>query len=69
MTLMKDPVLLPDSQQTIDRATIQRHLLSSNTDPFTRSELTLKMIRPNTELKSEIEAWQEASRKRKASSE
>lgn len=68
MTLMKDPVLLPDSQQTIDRATIQRHLLSSNTDPFTRSELTLKMIQPNTELKTKIEAWQEASRKRKAAS-
>ena len=69
MTLMKDPVLLPDSQQTIDRATIQRHLLSSNTDPFTRSELTLEMISPATKLKSEIEAWQECRRKRKASSE
>lgn len=65
MTIMKDPVVLPDSQQTIDRSTIQRHLLSSNTDPFTRAELTLTMVKPNTTLKFEIENWQ-AGRKRKA---
>lgn len=30
----QDPVVLPDSRVTIDRPTIERHLLSSQTDPF-----------------------------------
>lgn len=33
----QDPVLLPDSRITVDRATIERHLLSSATDPFRRA--------------------------------
>lgn len=34
-TLMTDPVILP-SGHTMDRKHIMRHLLSSQTDPFTR---------------------------------
>ena len=32
---MKDPVRLPHSGNYIDRTTIERHLLSDETDPFT----------------------------------
>ncbi|XP_010904932.1 probable ubiquitin conjugation factor E4 [Elaeis guineensis] len=56
-TLMKDPVILPSSRVTIDRAVIQRHLLSDNTDPFSRSHLTQDMLIPNTELKLRIEEF------------
>jgi len=44
---MKDPVLLP-SGISVDRTTIQRHLLSDNSDPFTRAPLTEDMLIPNT---------------------
>ncbi|KAG0460235.1 hypothetical protein HPP92_023363 [Vanilla planifolia] len=54
-TLMKDPVILPSSKISIDRAVIQRHLLSDNTDPFNRSHLTQDMLIPNVELKARIE--------------
>ncbi|KAH7424550.1 hypothetical protein KP509_11G013400 [Ceratopteris richardii] len=56
-TLMRDPVILPSSKATMDRSTIQRHLLSDQTDPFNRSLLTPEMLIPNTELKAQIEAF------------
>jgi len=56
-TIMKDPVTLPTSGQVLDRATIQRHLLSEHRDPFSRALLTVDMLEPNTELKEKIEAW------------
>ncbi len=34
--LMEEPVTLPKSGVTLDRASIMRHLLSSQTDPFSR---------------------------------
>ncbi|GBG72537.1 hypothetical protein CBR_g12108 [Chara braunii] len=63
-TLMNDPVVLPSSKTTIDRAVIQRHLLSDQTDPFNRSLLTPDMLIPNTELKAKIEAFREAQRRK-----
>lgn len=56
-TLMRDPVILPTSGQTLDRATITRHLLSDPKDPFSREELTVDMLQPNEELKKRIEQW------------
>lgn len=56
-TLMKDPVILPSSKAIVDRSTIQRHLLSDQTDPFNRSLLTPDMLIPNTELKAQIEEY------------
>eukprot|EP01113_Clastostelium_recurvatum_P014474 TRINITY_DN1788_c0_g1_i3.p1 TRINITY_DN1788_c0_g1~~TRINITY_DN1788_c0_g1_i3.p1 ORF type:complete len:1204 (-),score=380.22 TRINITY_DN1788_c0_g1_i3:63-3674(-) len=53
-TLMEDPVILPSSGQTVDRAIITRHLLSDPTDPFNRSPLTVEMLKPNEELKKKI---------------
>ncbi|XP_058865555.1 ubiquitin conjugation factor E4 A-like isoform X1 [Acipenser ruthenus] len=63
-TLMLDPVLLPSSRVTVDRSTIARHLLSDQTDPFSRSPLTMDQIRSNTELKERIQQWL-AERKQK----
>ncbi|KAI7841821.1 hypothetical protein COHA_004350 [Chlorella ohadii] len=57
MTLMQDPVTLPDSRVTIDRPTIERHLLSSQTDPFSRAPLTKDQLVPDAELRARIEAW------------
>ncbi|KAJ1974146.1 Ubiquitin conjugation factor E4 [Dimargaris xerosporica] len=56
-TLMEDPVILPTSNVTVDRSTIKSHLLSDATDPFNRKPLTIDMIRPNEELKAQIEAF------------
>lgn len=41
MTLMEDPVELPNSKTIIDRITIKRHLLNDPHDPFNRSPLTI----------------------------
>lgn len=56
-TLMRDPVILPTSGNTLDRATITRHLLSDPKDPFNREELTIDMLKPNDELKERINQW------------
>jgi len=44
--IMKDPVLMPTSNNVIDRLTIKKHLLSDSTDPFNREKLTLEMLVP-----------------------
>merc|ERR1719240_1188429 len=54
--LMADPVRLP-SGHCMDRATITRHLLSDETDPFSRARCTVEMLVEVPELKAEIEAW------------
>lgn len=56
-TLMTDPVILPMSRNTIDRATIQSHLLSSPMDPFNRTPLKIADVIPDVELKKQIDAW------------
>jgi ubiquitin conjugation factor E4 B len=56
-TLMRDPVKLPSSGVTVDRATITRHLLSDQSDPFNRSPLTVDQLQPDLELKAKIDAW------------
>jgi len=47
-TLMKNPVELPASHNIVDRATIERILLSDQTDPFNRQKLTVDMLIPRT---------------------
>ncbi|OKL59184.1 hypothetical protein UA08_05659 [Talaromyces atroroseus] len=54
-TLMEDPVILPSSKVTIDRATIRSHLLSDPNDPFNRAPLQIEDVIPNTDLKKQIE--------------
>ena len=63
-TLMTDPVLLP-SGDTMDRTNITRHLLTDETNPFTRQPLTVADLVDNETLKLEIEKWI-AERKRVA---
>ncbi|KIK52087.1 hypothetical protein GYMLUDRAFT_50156 [Collybiopsis luxurians FD-317 M1] len=62
-TLMKDPVILPTSRTTMDRATIKSHLLSDTTDPFNRMPLAIEDVVPDTELKSKIDAFLTERRK------
>ena len=47
----QNPVILPESNVTMDRDVIARHLLSDATDPFNRSKLTLDMLKTDDELK------------------
>lgn len=62
-TIMEDPVILPGSKQTIDRSTIQSHLLSDSTDPFNRQPLEYSQLIANTELKAKIAEWKAGKRK------
>lgn len=55
-TLMKDPVSLP-SGIVMERTIIERHLLNSATDPFSRLPLTAEQLVPDLALKQRIEAW------------
>lgn len=55
-TIMSDPVTLP-SGVDIDKPTIQRHLLSDETDPFSRQHLTSDMLKPNDSLKHRIHEY------------
>jgi hypothetical protein len=58
-TLMTDPVKLP-SGHVVDRAVIERHLLSSQSqrvDPFTREPLSLEMLEPCEQLTAEIHMY------------
>ncbi|KAJ5889952.1 hypothetical protein N7504_010762 [Penicillium tannophilum] len=68
-TLMEDPVILPSSRMSIDRATIRSHLLSDPNDPFNRVPLTMEDVIPDTELKAKIEAFKAENRGRKVPSE
>eukprot|EP00027_Filamoeba_sp_ATCC50430_P013678 CAMPEP_0168577114 /NCGR_PEP_ID=MMETSP0413-20121227/20610_1 /TAXON_ID=136452 /ORGANISM="Filamoeba nolandi, Strain NC-AS-23-1" /LENGTH=281 /DNA_ID=CAMNT_0008610839 /DNA_START=167 /DNA_END=1012 /DNA_ORIENTATION=+ len=61
--LMEDPVILPTSGHTVDRAVIARHLLSDSKDPFNRAPLTIEMVQPNTELKAKIAEWKSSKKK------
>jgi ubiquitin conjugation factor E4 B len=45
---MEDPVILPSSNVTIDRATIRSHLLSDPNDPFNRAPLKIEDVKPGT---------------------
>lgn len=65
-TLMVDPVTLPTSNTSIDRAVIWRHLLSDQRDPFTNLPLSMEMITPNTELKTRIEEWKQNNLQQKS---
>ncbi|KAK0418121.1 hypothetical protein QR680_013382 [Steinernema hermaphroditum] len=55
-TLMADPVILPSGHR-MDLKHIQRHLLSSRTDPFTRCAMTENDLVHDVELKKRIDDW------------
>lgn len=54
---MVDPVKLPSSGVSMDRSSIERHLLTYSIDPYTRKPLTLAMLVPDVELKARIDEW------------
>jgi ubiquitin conjugation factor E4 B len=54
---MKDPVELPSSKTIIDRATIERHLLSDQHDPFNRQTLTADKLIPRPDIKAKIDQF------------
>mmetsp|Transcript_9577 Transcript_9577/g.28938 ORF Transcript_9577/g.28938 Transcript_9577/m.28938 type:complete len:1092 (+) Transcript_9577:200-3475(+) len=56
-TLMTDPVILPTSNETMDRQHIERHLLNQLSDPFNRKALTVDQLIPNEELKKRIDEY------------
>merc|ERR1719272_2854281 len=56
-TLMTDPVLLPTSNQIMDRAVIRAHLLTNPRDPSNRQALEIEDLVPQDDLRNEIEAW------------
>lgn len=56
-TLMEDPVILPASQMTIDRATIRSHLLSDPNDPFNRVPLKIEDVTPSKSLLADLWEW------------
>jgi ubiquitin conjugation factor E4 B len=69
-TLMKDPVILPTSKQTVDRSTIASYLLSTPQDPFNRSPLKIEDVIDDVERKAKVDAWlAEAKAKAKAARE
>ncbi|VDM95314.1 unnamed protein product [Thelazia callipaeda] len=55
-TLMTDPVILPSGHK-MDRKHIMRHLLSSQTDPFTRQPLNETQLVTDDALKARIRQW------------
>lgn len=68
-SLMQDPVRLPGGV-VVDRSSIERHLLDSDMNPYTREPLTIQDVEPLPELKAEIEAYRkERRRARKAARE
>eukprot|EP01051_Picozoa_sp_SAG22_P023616 SAG22_NODE_6174_length_890_cov_0.988622_2_plen_71_part_00 len=61
-TLMVDPVDLP-SGTTIDRAVIQRMILDSGIDPFSRQPLKAEDLVPNAALRDKIARWKECKKR------
>lgn len=54
--LMEDPVVLP-SNNIVDRSTISQHLLSDETDLFTRQPMKIEDVVPANDLRERIQAW------------
>ena len=65
-TLIKEPLILPNTDIFIDKETIKRHLLESETNPFTREPLTYdKLIEYNNEsnIKKQLDVFKEELKK------
>lgn len=57
--MMLDPVILPQSNITVDRATIQAHLLNVPIDPFNRQPMTIEDVVPNLEVLEKIKQFRD----------
>ena len=58
--LMEDPVRLPSSGQVLDRACVERLLLSDGVDPFNKAPLRLEDCVPQADLRARIADWKAA---------
>jgi ubiquitin conjugation factor E4 B len=74
--IMSDPVKMPGGMSIgtlniyiLDRASIERHLLNEQNDPFTKKFLTKDMLVDDVELKEKIENWKIKIRKEKKEKE
>ena len=47
-----------------ERKNIERHILSTPNDPFSRQPLTEDMLEEDTELKQKIENWKQEQRQK-----
>ncbi|GFH30047.1 U-box domain-containing protein [Haematococcus lacustris] len=54
---MRQPVRLPDSGIVMDRSTIERHLMTHATDPYSRQPLALEEVVTETALEQRIRDW------------
>ena len=54
---MEDPVILPTSNISLDRETIEYYLELSSIDPFNKKPLTKEQLIPNIELKKRINEY------------
>jgi len=54
---MEDPVMLPSSNQILDRNTIETILLSEALDPFNRAKLTKEELIECVDLRKKIEEY------------
>jgi len=59
--IMSDPVLLP-SGKLVDRTTIMRHLLSDETDPFSRQKLKVEQLVDAADVKAKIQEYRAQKR-------
>lgn len=59
MSVMTDPVRLPDSGVVLDRGTVERHLEESGTDPYSREPLAKADLEEMPELRATIVRWKE----------
>ena len=50
-TPIEEPVVLPETDVIMDMSVISTHLLSSHTNPFTRSKLTIDILKEYNERK------------------
>ena len=66
-SLMSDPVILPSSKVSMDRATIRSHLLSDPNDPFNREPLKIEQVIPNDKLREQIELFKAEKKREKQS--
>jgi len=56
---------LPSSGKTMERKAIERILLTEAKDPFNRQPLSRDMLKPNDELRKQIEKWKSEQLKNK----
>ncbi len=60
--IIKNPVFLPSSNTVMERYVIEKHLLTSNLDPFTRDKLTIDLLNKyneTIEIKQKITEFNE----------